>query len=713
MKLYLCEKPSQGRDIAKALGANSRADGCLKKGNTLVVTWCIGHLVEMANPDDYDKALKRWSFDTLPIHPDQWKNVVKKNTKKQYSIIIKLIKQAKHVVIATDADREGEVIAREMLDAAKYTGIISRLWLSALDETSIKRALANLKKGEATVNLYYAGLARTRGDWLVGMNLTRLYTLKAQKAGYEGVLSVGRVQTPTLRMVVDRDLIIENFIAVDFWDVYATLKHPKQTFKAKWLPNETQSDSEGRCINSQSAMNLQQKLKGAEGIVTSFQKQRRKQNTPLPFSLSTLTQFCDKAFGLGAKQVLDIAQSLYETHKVTSYPRSDCQYLPKSQISDVEPIFSHLSQQAELKKWVNGADSTRRSRVWNDKKITAHHAIIPTTVAANYAKMSAIECKVYDAICRYYLAQFYPIHEYDQTIILFDILGEEFKATGRVTVVEGFKPILASKNRKKIGNGNEQSLPQVAKGDVIPVIDADIQAKKTKPPARYTEGTLSKAMENVAREVTDPKLKKILKETTGIGTVATRPNIFEVLLKRTLLIKQGKFLHSSEAGRSLINALPEVVKSPGTTALWEQSLESISTGKISIDDFIASQKRFLQRLVEFEKGNTNSMNIKATAKHPCPICNNALRRIKGKKGFFWICSNQECKHTAPDSRGKPGRKHKTIVSKLPCPQCGKQLRQIVGKKGKFWGCSAYKEGCKFTAQDKAGKPVIMAGLKNI
>jgi len=724
MKLYLCEKPSQGRDIARVLGANSRGEGCLKKGNSLVVTWCIGHLVEMANPDDYDKSLKRWSFDTLPIHPDHWKNIVKPKTKKQYNIIIKLIKQADHVVIATDADREGEVIAREMLEAAKFSGEVSRLWLSALDNTSIKRALNKVKPGQATEDLYAAGLARSRGDWLVGMNLTRLYTLKAKSAGYDGVLSVGRVQTPTLRMVVDRDLIIDNFVATDYWDVYAVLNQSGQSnthknsdnnadnnFKAKWLPNkksEKLCDEEGRCIKQQSAMAVFQQIKGSTATVTSFHKERRKQNTPLPFSLSTLTQFCDKAFGLGAKQVLDIAQSLYETHKVTSYPRSDCQYLPKSQIEDIESIFNHLGQQQELKQWVDGADPARRSRVWNDKKITAHHAIIPTTVAANLSKMSELERKVYDAICRYYLAQFYPIHEYDQTTILFDITGEFFKATGRVTVVDGFKSILARKNARAAtpDKNNEQSLPQVAKGDVIPVVDSEIQEKKTKPPAHYTEGTLSKAMENVAREVTDPKLKKILKETTGIGTVATRPNIFEVLLKRALLLKKGKYLHSSDAGRSLINALPEAVKSPGTTALWEQSLESIATGKVSMDDFIAAQKRFLQRLISFELENNSRMNIKATAKHLCPNCNHALRRIKGKKGFFWVCSDRECKYTAPDNRGKPGKKHKAVISDIPCPECGKQLRQITGKKGKFWGCSGYKDGCKFTAQDKADKPVI-------
>lgn len=723
MELYLCEKPSQGRDIARVLGANSRADGCLKKGNELIVTWCIGHLLEMANPDEYDKALKRWSLESLPIHPDHWKHVVKPNTKKQYNIIIKLIKQASRVVIATDADREGEVIAREMLDAARFTGGVSRLWLSALDDTSIKRALSKIRPGESTIDLYYAGLARSRCDWLVGMNLTRLYTLKAKSAGYDGVLSVGRVQTPTLRMVVDRDLIIENFVAIDFWDVFAVLSYSdqnsvsqnnsSQSFKAKWLPGESVSDTEGRCIQQQSAINLHQQIKGTNATVLSFQKERRKQNSPLPFSLSTLTQFCDQAFGLGAKKVLDIAQNLYETHKVTTYPRSDCQYLPKSQIDDIDTIFKHLGQQSELKKWVENADPKRRTRVWNDKKITAHHAIIPTTVAANLSRLSAIERKVYHAICRYYLAQFYPIHEYDQTTILLDITGETFKATGRVTIVDGFKSLLASPTREKKGDldpantkKSEQSLPQVAKGDVIPVIDAEILQKKTKPPARYTEGTLSKAMENVAREVTDPKLKKILKETTGIGTVATRPNIFEVLLKRALLIKQGKYLHSSEAGRSLINALPEAVKSPGTTAMWEQSLESIATGKVSMDDFIASQKRFLQRLVKFESDNTSGMNIKATAKHLCPTCNHALRRIKGKKGFFWVCSDNDCKYTAPDTRGKPGKKRKVVTSSIPCPECGKQLRQITGNKGKFWGCTGYSDGCKFTAQDNTGKPVL-------
>jgi len=707
MKLFLCEKPSQGRDIARNIGANTRGDGCLKKGNELVVTWAIGHLVEMANPDAYNKELKKWSFDSLPIHPEHWMNVVKTSTKKQYNIIIKLIKQADQIVIATDADREGEMIARELMDAAKYSGSIERLWLSALDDTSIQRALGQILPGSSTVKLYAAGLARSRCDWLVGMNLTRLYTLKAKAAGYDGVLSVGRVQTPTLRMVVDRDLLIDNFVPVDFFDVVAEFS-ASSAFKGKWIPSDDVSDSEGRCINQQTALNLVQQLQGASATVSAFTKERKKQSAPLPFSLDTLTLFCDKAFGLGAKQVLDVAQSLYETHKVTTYPRSDCDYLPKSQLEDVDTILDHLEKLPGMKNFVDECDPSIQSRAWNDKKITAHHAIIPTTVGANLSALSDIEAKVYDAICRRYIVQFYPPYEYDQTTIHLDANGAVFKATGRVSRVSGWKSVLKNKGNDEKGKNNtdEQSLPEVAKGDVLPVLSAEISEKQTKPPARYTEGTLSTAMKNVAKEITDPALKKVLKETTGIGTVATRPSIFEVLLKRVLLVKKGKFLISSDAGRSLINALPEAVKSPGTTAMWEQSLDLIAEGQVTMDQFIDSQRDWIKTIVQYEVANTGTMAIKATAKHQCPECNDVLRRIKGKKGFFWGCSNRECKYTAPDSRGKPGKRKKAVASNYDCPKCSKKLRQLSGSKGKFWGCSGYRDGCKFTAQDKAGKPVL-------
>lgn len=706
MKLFLCEKPSQGRDIARNLGANERGTGCLKKGNEIVVTWAIGHLVEMANPDEYDASLKKWSFDNLPIHPDKWVNIVKKQTKKQYNIIVKLIKQATHIVIATDADREGEVIARELIDIACFKGEISRLWLSALDDTSIQRALDRIRPGSTTEALYEAGLARSRCDWLVGMNLTRLYTLKAKNAGYDGVLSVGRVQTPTLRMVVDRDLLIENFVPVGFFEVIASFSTTDSSFLGKWIPDKEVSDDDGRCINKDVALNLIQQLQGSSGNVVSFKKERKKQAAPLPFSLDSLTSYCDRAFGLGSKQVLDVAQRLYETHKVTTYPRSDCEYLPKSQIEDIDSILHHLVKLPGMRQLVDGCYPSLQSRVWNDKKITAHHAIIPTLVAADLSKMSDIEHKVYDAICRRYLVQFYPPHEYDQTTIFLNVDGSSFKASGRVEVVSGWKVVIKGNDEKGKNKEECQSLPVVAEGDILPVIDASIQEKKTKPPARFTEGTLGAAMKNVAKEIDDPALKKILRETTGIGTVATRPAIFEVLLKRGLLTKKSKQLFSSDAGRSLINALPEAVKSPGTTAMWEQSLEMIAEGTVSMNQFIESQRDWISKIVDYEIKNTGSMAIKATAKYNCPECNDVLRRIKGSNGFFWGCSNRECKYTAPDSRGKPGKRKKVVTSNIRCPECGKQLRQLSGNKGKFWGCSGYQNGCKFTAQDKAGRPLF-------
>ncbi len=711
MKLFLCEKPSQGRDIAKNLGASTRREGCLAKGNEIVVTWAIGHLVEMANPDQYDQSLKKWSFDNLPIHPESWMNVVKSKTKKQYNIIIKLIKQASHVVVATDADREGEVIARELLEAAGYNGQISRLWLSALDDMSIQRALNKMRPGSETEALYAAGLARSRCDWLVGMNLTRLYTLKAKNAGYDGVLSVGRVQTPTLRMVVDRDLLIENFVPVDYFNVLATFEADRP-FIGKWIPDDSVSDSEGRCIQKPSAVNLvQQIMAGASGKVMSFDKERKRQAAPLPFSLDSLTTFCDKSFGLGAGQVLEIAQSLYETHKVTTYPRSDCEYLPKSQIDDIETILHHLVELPDMRSLVDGCNPSIQSRAWNDKKITAHHAIIPTTIAANLSVMSVMEQKVYDAIVRRYLVQFYPAHEYDQTTIFMDVGGATFKASGRVSVSLGWKIVFdkiktQKDDEKGQGQRGEQALPHVAKGDVLTIRDAKLEEKKTKPPARYTEGTLGAAMKNVAKEIADAKLKKVLKDSKGLGTSATRPSIFKTLLDRGLIAKKGKFVISTDAGRSLINALPEAVKSPGTTALWEQSLELIADGQVSMEQFIGSQREWISKIVDYEIKNTGSMAIKATAKFNCPECNDVLRRIKGKKGFFWGCSNRECKYTAPDSRGKPGKQKKAVMSNICCPECGKALRQISAKKGKFWGCSGYRDGCGFTAQDRAGKPVL-------
>ena len=654
--LYLCEKPSQARDIAKVLGAFQRHDGYIS-GNNVVVTWCFGHLLEMAEPHVYGEQYKRWSLECLPIIPQRWEHKTKKGAAKQLAVIKRLMKKTHHVVIATDADREGEVIAREVMRVAQFKGEVSRLWLSALDDASIRKALKNVKSGKETETLYYAGVVRSRCDWLVGMNLTRLYSLKAQQSGYQGVLSVGRVQTPTLRMVVDRDLMIKHFKPVPYWNVMATLKAEQQRFKAKWLPARKDSDEEGRCVKNEIALSVKQAIENSLAMVISATTTRKKQAAPLPFSLSSLQQYCDKALGMGANQVLEIAQSLYEKHKVATYPRTDCEYLPTSQKSDADSILQHLS--SEYGELVQQADTNITSRAWNDKKVTAHHGIIPTNVRPNFSALNANEKRVHHAICRRYLMQFFPHYEYDQTLILLDIETHQFKASGRIERIKGWKVVLAkTKNSSAQQKENDQPLPSLNKDQQVPVVDAVCEDKQTTPPKHYTEGTLIGAMKNAAKEITDPALKKILKETTGIGTEATRAGIMELLIKRKLITKIKKNLMATEAGIQLIQALPEAVKSTGTTALWEQSLEGIAEGSVSPKGFLINQQEWLTELISQEM-QSSSLNIKPVATkgkplHFCPQCNSALNRRKGKNGFFWGCSGYpKCTFTVNDKRGKP------------------------------------------------------------
>ena len=656
--LYLCEKPSQARDIANVLGVHQRHDGYLS-GDNKIVTWCFGHLLEMAEPHAYGKQYKRWSLESLPIIPQRWEHNTKKGAAKQLAIIKRLIKKENHIVIATDADREGEVIAREVMRVAGFKGDVSRLWLSALDNASIRKALNNMKAGKETDTLYYAGVVRSRCDWLVGMNLTRLYSLKAQQSGYQGVLSIGRVQTPTLRMVVDRDLTIKDFKPVPFWNVIATLETEQQRFKAKWRPNKKAdySDEEGRCIKQAKAQEVQQQIQDKLATVISATTTRKKQAPPLLFSLSSLQQFCNQVYGMSAKEVLEIAQSLYETHKVATYPRTDCEYLPTSQKSDAHSILNHLSQ--SYPELTQQADTRINSSVWNDKKVTAHHAIIPTNTQPNLNAMSEAEKRVHNALCRRYLMQFFAHYEFDQTLILLDIESYPFNASGRIERIKGWKVVLENKGSKQSKEAKTgQQLPALNKNQQIPVVDAICEDKKTQPPKHYTEGTVIAAMKNAAKEITDAKLKKVLKETAGIGTEATRANIIELLIKRKLMTKQKKQLKATEAGIQLIQALPEAVKSTGTTALWEQSLDGIVEGKVSPKGFLISQQDWLTELIQQE---IQSPSLKIKNNDPkgqpiqyCPQCNNALNRRKGKNGFFWGCSTYpNCKFTANDKRGKP------------------------------------------------------------
>lgn len=596
MKLFLCEKPSQGRDIARILGAKQRSDGCLI-GNGVTVTWGFGHLMEQESPEDYDIKYKKWTLDNLPIIPQQWKVVVKPATKKQFTIIQKLLKKASSVVIATDSDREGEMIAREILESCKYRGAVSRLWLSALDDASIRKALVSLKPGEETESLYQAALGRARADWLVGMNLTRLYTLLGQQRGIQGVFSVGRVQTPTLRIIVDRDQQIAHFIPRNFWTLLVQLSWKNVPFYAQWIAPESVCDEERRCINEPALQQVAADIRRTgKATVVSAETKRVKESAPLPFDLGTLQQVCSKKWGLGAQQVLDIAQSLYETHKAATYPRTDCGYLPVSMLTEVPQVFNALRlSNPALKPLLDQCNIQQKSRVWNNDKITAHHAIIPTTQPADLSKMNDDETRVYDLICRRYIAQFLPVHEVDRTQIRLECAGHTLSANGNTVVVSGWKALFSDDEHAE---NSTQSLPLLSQGAVCPIQDVETKAQKTRPPEHYTEGTLIAAMKNAARFVSDERLKQRLKESAGLGTEATRAGIIETLLRRGYIIKEKRHLIATDSARTLIAMLPDIIKDPGMTALWEQALDEIAAGKMPLALFLQKQSILMSRIVE-------------------------------------------------------------------------------------------------------------------
>lgn len=594
MQLYLCEKPSQARDIARVLNATRKGNGCLQSPS-VTVTWCFGHLLEMAVPEDYDPRLKQWKPETLPIIPQQWKLKIRPDARKQLRIIEQLLKQATSVVIATDADREGETIAREILAYCRWHGPVRRLWLSALDDTSIRHALASLLPGEQTFPLYLAGSGRARADWLVGINMTRACTLMNRR--HSGVLSVGRVQTPTLRLIVDRDREISQFVPHPFWRVDVRLQEGDGAFLTQWQPDETSCDSEGRCIRESAARAAAERLTQASTArVQNITIQRVKEAPPLAFTLSVLQQTCSKLWGMGAQQVLDIAQRLYETHKATTYPRTDCGWLPVTMHDEAPQVLAALvTSDTSLSGIVNQLNPQQRSRIWNDGKITAHHGIIPTRQAVDLARMSDDERKVYGLIRSHYLAQFLPDYEADKTELSLNCAGGTLLAKGTTPVVTGWRQLFM----REVDEGKPeetQRIPALRQGQTCHVEQVDVRARQTQPPEHYTEGTLIAAMKNAARFVTDERLKQRLKENAGIGTEATRAGIIQTLLKRGYLAKRRRFLLATDTARTLIDTLPDTLKDPGTTALQEQRLDEVATGKMTLEEFMAQQQRRVMTL---------------------------------------------------------------------------------------------------------------------
>lgn len=645
------------RELAACLKNPQNRNGFIQTAGG-IVTWLVGHVLQQVEPDAYDPKYKFWRADDLPIIPKVWKLEVNPATAKQFQIVKELIARADEIIHAGDPDREGQLLVDEVLDFLGNKKPVKRILLNALDETSILRANANLHDNAEFFNLKQSALARSRADWLIGMNLSRAYTLSARRHGYDRlVLPIGRVKTPTLALVVRREREIINFKPVTFFTIRATFAHENGDFSAQFKPSEKMLelpafDSEGRLIDKKFAEALIEKFSTPEfnGQISLYKTTEKKESAPLPYSLSTLQVATGKAFGYTPQQVLDAAQSLYEK-KLTTYPRSDCEFLPNTQFRDAPRILSNLARSTNegVKNLSMHADAGIKSRAWNDKKISAHHAIIPTQKPLTVI-LPDVELNVYNLIARNYAVQFYPLHVYDETVVNVLYKGETFTTRGKVVKQIGWRKFYITP-KLKTDDESDTILPQMKKGDGVTYKASELKQGVTKPPPRFTSSSLVQGMKDIHKYVKNPEAKKQLKDVYGIGTEATRAAIIDDLIQRGFLKVTKKILQPTEKAYLLIDALPDEMTYPDATAIWEDKLHSMSDGYGTLEEFLAGQVKFTTALCA-----------------AAMIANFAVA-----EGFF------------------------------KCPKCGSALVKRNGKNGEFWGCMAYPK-CRTTFNDKDGKP---------
>ena len=651
-----------GRAIAQgleALGNKSRsADGCIHVGSD-TVTWLFGHILEQYSPDEYDEKYKRWHIEDLPIVPSVWKLKVKPDAKKQYKIVSALAKEADEIIHAGDPDREGQLLVDELLAhiGVLKTKPVKRILLNALDVKSVQEALKHIRPNDEFVGLRNSALARSRADWLIGMNLSRIYTILARSAGYDSVVNVGRVKTPTMGLVVRREIEIRTFKPVTFFTPQVEFRHANGSFRAKWKAQEQDGvDEEGRILKKDLAEEILTASSVPPAKIESVKQKKGTSPQRLPYSLSALQIDAGKIFGYSPQEVLDTQQALYEK-KLTSYPRSDCDYLPENQLGDAAAILKNLAAaDSSLEQFIEKADLSIKSRAWNDKKISAHHAIVPTTVETKLSDLSEKEKNLYMLIAKSYIAQFYPAQEFLSTKVELSAGGEMFTASGKVILQQGWKSLYQNDAKKDdVENEEEQqSLPDMQQGDSVEFAGGKIVEGVTKPPARFTPATLLKAMKEIHKYVHDKELAASLKECSGIGTEATRAGMIDELEKRGFIKKAGKNFVPTEIASSMCRILPESLIYPDLTARWEDALDKIGKKEMSLADFGAQQKRFLDELLAGAK----EAKIPPPRNLPlCPACKKPLRRRKSKKGtWFWSCSGYpDCTKAFADERGKPGK----------------------------------------------------------
>ncbi|MEK5299677.1 DNA topoisomerase III [Bacillus sp. FSL R10-2201] len=702
--IVIAEKPSVARDIARVLKCDKKGNGYLE-GSKYIVTWALGHLVTLADPESYDVKYKQWNLEDLPMLPERLKLTVIKQTGKQFNAVKSqlLRKDVNEIIIATDAGREGELVARWIIDKVKMQKPIKRLWISSVTDKAIKDGFANLKPGKAYDNLYASAVARSEADWYIGLNATRALTTR-----FNAQLNCGRVQTPTVAMIASREDEIKHFKAQTYYGIEA---QTAERLKLTW--QDTKGNS--RSFNKEKTDAIVNKISKQNATVVDIDKKQKKSFAPGLYDLTELQRDANKIFGYSAKETLNIMQKLYEQHKVLTYPRTDSRYI-SSDIVGTLPERLKACGVGEYRplahKVLQKPVKSNKSFV-DDSKVSDHHAIIPTESYVNFSAFTDKERKIYDLVVKRFLAVLFPAFEYEQLTLRTKIGDETFIARGKTILYTGWKEVYENRFEDDDASDDvkEQILPRIEKGDTLNIKLIVQTSGQTKAPARFNEATLLSAMENPTKymDTQNKQLADTLKSTGGLGTVATRADIIDKLFNSFLLEKRGKDIHITSKGRQLLDLVPEELKSPTLTGEWEQKLEAIAKGKLKKEVFISEMKNYTKEIVAEIKSSDKKYKHDNISTKSCPDCGKPMLEVNGKKGKMLVCQDRECGH----------RKNVSRTTNARCPQCKKKLELRGEGAGQIFACkcgyreklSTFQERRKKESGSKADKRDVQKYMK--
>ncbi|AUJ23361.1 MULTISPECIES: DNA topoisomerase III [Virgibacillus] len=666
--VVLAEKPSVGRDIARVLQCNKKGNGFME-GSKYIVTWALGHLVTLADPEAYDAKYKTWKLEDLPMLPKELKLTVIKKTGKQFQAVKTQLhrKDVHEIVIATDAGREGELVARWVLEKANVKKPVKRLWISSVTDKAIKDGFKQLKPGKQFENLYASAVARSEADWYVGLNATRALTTK-----FNAQLSTGRVQTPTLAMVASREKEIKTFQPKTYYGIEAKTN---KEFSLLWQDEKNNK----RLFSKQTAEKIIQKITNEALQIVHVEKNYKKKSAPQLYDLTELQRDANRMFQFSGKQTLSIMQKLYEQHKVLTYPRTDSRVIS----TDIVFTLKDRVKACGVDAYARHANKILRKdlklpkSVVNNAKVTDHHAIIPTEQSVMLSDLDDKERKIYDLVVKRFLAVLSDPHEYEQTTIIAEAKGEKFVARGKMVKKQGWKE-LYQRNFSDDIEEDEQQLPTIEKGQQLHPVRYTLTQGETKPPERFTEGTLLQAMENPVRYMNtyDTKVAHTLKDTGGIGTVATRADIIEKLFHNMYMELKGKYIYLTSTGKQLLELVPEDLRSPALTAEWEQKLSQIAEGKAKKEQFISEIKGYTKQVVRQIKSSQEKFKHDNMTGTKCPDCGKLMLEISNKKGRMLVCQDRSCGH----------RKNIAKQTNARCPNCHKRLELRGEGEGQIFTC---------------------------